>query len=350
MAMNSADTVTPRLSADVQALGDLKRAAAQDPAKALKATAQQFETLFMNMLMKSMRDAMPKDDMLSSSGGDMYTGMFDQQIAQKMAARGTGIADMIVKQLGRQMNAKNPADVNVAGADAASASTANAARTSPASTTAAPSGTANAPKAKGALVRFEKEGSLSAQITRLAKSAVQPAVLPSSDTTNAKNAASGTSREFLEKMWSHAVEAEQATGLPAKFMIGQAALETGWGKREITHADGTPAYNLFGIKAGSNWSGPTVNVTTTEYVNGVAKKVVEKFRAYASYAESFRDYAAMLANSPRYAQVVKTAGASVERFAAGLQRAGYATDPQYADKLTKTINNLLAFQRSDRQA
>ena len=128
-------------------------------------------------------------------------------------------------------------------------------------------------------------------------------------------------------------------------MVAQAAHESGWGKHEIKNADGSASFNLFGIKAGANWKGPVAEVTTTEYIDGVARKVVAKFRAYASYADSFSDYAKMMKDSPRYAQVVASAG-SAQGFAQGLQRAGYATDPAYADKLTRVINTTLRLQRS----
>jgi flagellar protein FlgJ len=152
-------------------------------------------------------------------------------------------------------------------------------------------------------------------------------------------------REFVARIAQHAHSAEQATGVPAKFMIGQAALESGWGKHEIKDSSGQPAFNLFGIKATGKWNGPTVDVTTTEFINGVATKVVEKFRAYASYAEGFADYAKVIADNPRYANVIKTARQGIEYFAQGLQRAGYATDPAYAAKLTRVINDAVGIDR-----
>ena len=152
-------------------------------------------------------------------------------------------------------------------------------------------------------------------------------------------------RSFVINMAEHAKAAELKTGVPAKFMIGQAALESGWGKKEIKDSSGQSAFNVFGIKATGKWNGPTVDVTTTEFVNGVAKKVVEKFRAYASYAESFADYAKLIADSPRYANVLKTARHGVEAFAQGLQRAGYATDPAYATKLSRVINDAIKIDR-----
>ncbi|HET6317220.1 MAG TPA: flagellar assembly peptidoglycan hydrolase FlgJ [Chloroflexota bacterium] len=151
--------------------------------------------------------------------------------------------------------------------------------------------------------------------------------------------------EFLKEHQSAARAAEAQSGIPATFMVAQAAHESGWGKHEIKNADGSASFNLFGIKAGANWKGPVAEVTTTEYIDGVARRVVAKFRAYASYADSFSDYAKMMKDSPRYAQVVASAG-SAQGFAQGLQRAGYATDPAYADKLTRVINTTLRLQRS----
>jgi flagellar protein FlgJ len=147
-------------------------------------------------------------------------------------------------------------------------------------------------------------------------------------------------RAFQEKLHEHAHAAEQTTGVPAKFMLGQAALETGWGKRMIKNADGSNSNNLFGIKAGASWKGKVATAVTTEYVNGKPQTKVEKFRAYDSPADSFRDYANMIAKNPRYEKVIGSSDAAT--FAQGLQRAGYATDPNYAAKLTRLIKNSLA--------
>jgi flagellar protein FlgJ len=148
-------------------------------------------------------------------------------------------------------------------------------------------------------------------------------------------------RAFQEKLHEHAHAAEQTTGVPAKFMLGQAALETGWGKRMIKNADGTSSNNLFGIKAGPGWKGKVALATTTEYVNGKPQTRVEKFRAYDTPADSFRDYARLITNNPRYEKVIANGG-DAESFARGLQRAGYATDPNYAAKLTRLIKHSLA--------
>jgi flagellar protein FlgJ len=137
----------------------------------------------------------------------------------------------------------------------------------------------------------------------------------------------------------------RSSGIPASFMLGQAGHETGWGRAEIMKSDGTRSHNLFGIKAGASWTGKVAEITTTEYVNGVAKKTVAKFRAYDSYDASFRDYARLITETPRYAQAKKQTSSPLA-FASGLQRAGYATDPEYANKLSRAINTTLRLQRA----
>lgn len=143
----------------------------------------------------------------------------------------------------------------------------------------------------------------------------------------------------MNRMLPHALQASQSTGVPTHLMLGQAALESGWGKREIRMADGSNSYNLFGIKAGAAWNGKVADVMTTEYQNGVAHKQVEKFRAYSSYAEAFQDYAHMLGNNPRYAGVLQQGG-DAAGMAQALQKAGYATDPNYADKLVRVMGKI----------
>jgi flagellar protein FlgJ len=150
---------------------------------------------------------------------------------------------------------------------------------------------------------------------------------------------------FVQQHNEAARRVQEQTGLPAEFMIGQAALESGWGRREILHADGSTSHNLFGIKAGAGWRGPVAEVMTTEYVGGRPQKVTARFRAYASYEESFADYARLMQQNPRYAGVIAN-GSTVSGFAQSLQKAGYATDPAYAEKLTQVINTTLRLQRS----
>jgi peptidoglycan hydrolase FlgJ len=161
----------------------------------------------------------------------------------------------------------------------------------------------------------------------------------------AANPSDGSPSSFVEQHSDAAARVERASGIPAGFMIGQAGHESGWGKHEIKLPDGTPSFNLFGIKAGAGWSGKVAQVSTTEYVNGVAQKTVAKFRAYDSYEASFNDYAQLISQNPRYAQTLEQTG-SAQGYASSLQRAGYATDPDYADKLSRAINTTLRVQRA----
>lgn len=126
--------------------------------------------------------------------------------------------------------------------------------------------------------------------------------------------------------------------MPHHLILAQAALESGWGQRQIRRENGEPSYNLFGVKASGNWKGPVTEITTTEYENGEAKKVKAKFRVYSSYLEALSDYVGLLMRNPRYAAVTKAT--SAEQGAQALQDAGYATDPDYARKLTSMIQQL----------
>ncbi|HTN67048.1 MAG TPA: flagellar assembly peptidoglycan hydrolase FlgJ [Burkholderiaceae bacterium] len=288
--LNAANNLSGQLAIDGKSVGDLRQAARQNSPEALKATARQFEALFMNMVMKSMRDATPQDGVFDNQQSRMFTSMLDQQLSQSMASRGVGLADVLIRQLSNTVG--KPA------ADAAGA---------PATAVPARNGVAALPPRPNPM------------LAPVANSSQPPHV-----------------QAFLSRLGPEAEEASRSTGIPAKFMLGQAALESGWGKRQITAADGTPSHNLFGIKASGNWNGRVVEATTTEYVNGVPQKRVEKFRAYDSYADSFRDYARLLRNNPRYENVLANAQ-DVKGFAQGLQNAGYATDPDYAAKLTRVI-------------
>jgi flagellar protein FlgJ len=142
-------------------------------------------------------------------------------------------------------------------------------------------------------------------------------------------------RAFVQQHWSDALRAQQLTGVPANFILGQAALESGWGQREIRAPDGTPSYNLFGIKAGAGWQGRTVQIPTTEYDAGMPRRTVQSFRAYDSYASAFQDWALTIGRNPRYSAAAS--GLSAGGFALGMQQAGYSTDPTYGDKLARVI-------------
>ena len=262
-------------------LESLRIKADRDPKSAVREAAKQFETMFTQQLLKQMRDSTMNADMMDNEGTKMGTEMLDSQWATKMAGLPGGLSDVIARQLERQMGITQ-------------------------GVTAKPVSANPMP--------------------------VDP-LHPDAPVSMPQKAAAS----FIQAHTDDAAAAEKATGIPARFMIAQAAHETGWGRKEIKNADGTTSFNLFGIKAGPNWKGATTDVTTTEYIGGKAHKVTQTFRAYASYAESFSDYASTMKNSPRYASVV-AAGNDASGFAKGLQKAGYATDPAYATKLAKMIH------------
>ena len=317
--LGSTSDLSSKFALDTNSLGDLKQSAKSGSPEALKGAATQFESMFVNMMMKSMRDATPQDGMTDSQDTKTFTGMLDQQMSQKLAKRGIGLADVLVRQLTAQqqgqqlMQDMNKQALGIGGATPTGTQASTVLRMQSDPDTLPTDGTAAAGKAG---------------VTGSARG-----------TENANKPAHV--RAFQEKLADAAEEAEQATGVPAKFMLGQAALETGWGRRVIRNADGSSSNNLFGIKAGPGWKGKVATAVTTEYVNGKPHARVEKFRAYASHADAFKDYARMLSNNPRYEKVLAHGG-DAATFAHGLQRAGYATDPQYAAKLSRIIKHSLA--------
>jgi flagellar protein FlgJ len=270
------------LAADARSLNSLKLQAGLNTPAAIKDAAKQLESLFMRELIKSMREATMKSGMLDSAQGDLGADLLDQQLAVQMSGQPGGLSDLIAQQLLRQ---------------------------------------SGMPDAAGA----GKQVSLN----------------PSTTGTPA----SASANSFVAQHSDAAARVESASGIPAGFMIGQAGHESGWGQHEINLPDGTPSFNLFGIKAGAGWNGKVAEVSTTEYVNGVAQKTVARFRAYDSYEASFRDYAQLISQSPRYAQARQQTG-SAQAYASSLQRAGYATDPDYAAKLSRAINTTLRVQRA----
>ncbi|MBY0237996.1 MAG: flagellar assembly peptidoglycan hydrolase FlgJ [Burkholderiaceae bacterium] len=299
------------LASDVKGMGGLRQQAREGSPEALKGAAKQFESMFLNMVMKSMRDATPQDGMMDNQQTKTFTAMLDQQTSQNLANKGMGLADVLVRQLSQTQNMQalklgdDTSQSTLTGLDGTSALAAQ---------------------------RLQKA------LEAVGGGAAKTALTPEQETARANQ--SPHVRAFQDKLGSHADEASKSTGIPAKFMLGQAALESGWGRREIKGRDGTNSHNLFGIKAGPEWKGKSVQAVTTEYVNGVAQRRVEKFRAYDSYADSFKDYARLLSNNPRYEKVMASAG-DATKFAQGLQRAGYATDPNYAAKLTSIIKRSL---------
>ncbi len=284
------------LAVDGRALNSLKAQASQGDAQATKdatlEAAKQLESLFMRELIKSMREATMKSGLLEGAEGNLASDLFDQQLSVQMAGQPGGLAEAIQRQLSRQLGGDGQ-------------------------TTLVP-------------------GSTLSMDVALRKAA--PADSP--------RAASPKGRDdFVQHHRAAAERVARSSGIPASFMLGQAGHETGWGKGEIRHKDGSNSFNLFGIKAGKGWTGKVAEVTTTEYINGAPRKVVAKFRAYDSFEESFRDYARLINDNPRYEKAREKTHSAVA-YATELQKAGYATDPQYAAKLSRAIQSTLGVART----
>ena len=346
-AVNGSNAFSPSLAADVQSLNHLKYQAGTgtDSAQTIKETAKQFESLFMRELLKSMRDAnnSMKSGMLDSAGGDMSTDLLDQQFSVQMSGQPGGLSDLIAAQLTRQAGSHStPATAGAAGAasgldNAATGAASNASTGSTNATTAA----ADAAGATGVTRLHHHTGSSSATPSGATGAT---GTMGANGTPTKHRQPTAAQVSFVTQHAQTAARVAASSGIPANYMLGQAANETGWGQHEIKLKGGAPSYNLFGIKAGANWTGKVAEVTTTEYTNGVAQKKVARFRAYDSYDESFKDYANLISNSPRYAQA-KLQTTSPQAFASGLQKAGYATDPEYANKLSRAINTTLQLRR-----
>ncbi len=308
---------TPGLAADGRALAPLQASAKNATPETIRETAKQFESLFMRELVKTMREATMKSGMLDNPGSDLGTDLLDQQLSVSMSGQPGGLSDLIAQQLGRQMG------VDMQGT------------TGPAAGGMAPV----AAPVKAAEVAPREPLRVAAQPS------ASDAALASVKT---KRTPTATQADFVAQHSEVANRVERATGIPASFMLGQAGHETGWGKHQIKTKGGGNSFNLFGIKAGASWTGKVAEITTTEYVNGVAVKKVAKFRAYDSFEDSFKDYARLISDSPRYARA-RAQTHSVTAFATGLQKAGYATDPEYAAKLSRAINTTLQLRRAQVQ-
>lgn len=335
------------LTMDLRSLDRLKGTSGTNPRAAVRETAKQLESLFMGELMKSMRASTMSSGMFDNSGSEMATGMLDTQFAGQMSGRPGGLADAIAKQLERQMGIK-PESADKSGATGGTPASAS---------TLSRVASTNSFRVLGQLGELgdldaaQFPGGNGADLDEILRRA-QSLDRGSARTNTASNATTtsdgkrlSNSEQFIRKHHEAAKAAEAASGIPSGHILGQAALESGWGKHEIKMKDGSSSHNLFGIKATANWTGKVAEVTTTEYIGGVARKVTAKFRAYDSYADAFKDHARLLTQSPRYSQTVAKAD-TAQGYAQGLQKAGYATDPAYANKLTQVINTALRVQRS----
>ncbi|MEX6313525.1 flagellar assembly peptidoglycan hydrolase FlgJ [Providencia manganoxydans] len=298
---------------DLQSLNGLKRELTDSSEKGLRQVTQQLEATFVQMMLKSMRDALPQDGLFSSDQTRMLTSMYDQQIAQDLSQKGLGFGEMMYNQLKMQGN------------------------TSPLEQPMKP---------------FSMEDRLIDSLPNQAMAQIVRRFAPLGDALSSPmqkvKSLSLNSQNFISQLIEPAKAASQKSGISHLLVLAQAALESGWGRREILTAEGKSSHNLFGIKAGKNWQGPTTNIMTTEVINGKSIKMRDDFRVYGSYEEAIADYINLLTENPRYRDVKHAQ--SPEVAARRLHQAGYATDPNYSDKLISLINQIRGHQTSDTTA
>lgn len=283
-------------------------------------TAEQFEALLIQQLLKQSRASSGPGSLFDSPQTRLAQGMSDDQLAMQLASPGLGLAQALMEQ------------IRMARGDASSSDP-------QASATPPELALSRLPHLRSS-ISDSQDGN---DAGRPMLSSISELIGLLSKPANAVEYVAGAIRgapthihEFVDRMGSAARHAAEESGVPARLILSQAALESGWGRREIKHEDGTTTHNLFGIKATGGWKGKVAHIMTTEYENGVARKVMQPFRAYDSYAESFADYAKLIGNNSRYSEVLTAP--SAEEAAHRIQAAGYATDPAYADKLISIMS------------
>lgn len=312
LPVNSGDIYT-----DVSSLRSLKREAAQGSQAALEKTAEQFEALFLQMMLKSMRQSSSGDGLFESDQTRFYQDMFDQQIAIDMAKkRQIGIADMLVKQLGKEQGGQEVSDKK----PILDMERLRLSRFQPA--TPAPLPVVATPVPTAVPVSASVSAPISAPVTM----------------KQATSSRFDSPADFVEKLQPLAEKYGAELGVDPKVLLAQAALETGWGKKLSRDSSGVSSHNLFNIKADQRWSGPQVVVSTLEYESGRPVRQQAAFRAYPDYEASFKDYVAFLNNSPRYQPALARADDG-QAFVRALHEAGYATDPKYSAKINTIMKS-----------
>ncbi len=320
---------------DLTSLAQLKHSSGGDDDAALKQAAKQFESIFMGMLLSSMRKAnevFEDDGVLNSNATKFYKDMYDKQLSTELSEKGSlGLADLLVQQLRPTKGKTTPASMLKLPTDAAPVR--DKASTDPLVATKA---VADAQDVAALKTSVTPELPATVQPVKTAPAAVVTETLsPEQDNTdwNFDNPA-----DFIRKLMPAAKQAAQKLGLEPLALLAQAALETGWGQRTFKTAEGNNSFNFFGIKAHNSWQGDVAVVDTLEYRQGVAQKEKAKFRAYESPEQSLGDYVDFIKSNPRYQQAVAMAD-NPKAYFQQLQAAGYATDPNYAQKILSVFNS-----------
>lgn len=338
MAIDRSDS-TAKLFTDLNQLNSLKTKAATDKNGALREVAQQFEQMFMNMMLKSMRDAnnsFSEDSYFNSSETQFFQTMLDQQMTTDLATSGQGIglADVIVRQLGG--TAQNEASIMMQEAPGMTQAETQAMQLR---RVLADTYDQSASVAAAAVLSKAIEADIKKSPTDVV-SEVEAAVanFTQSSAVDVLPDRFESPRQFVEQLLPLAEEMAPQLGVDPRVLIAQAALETGWGKHITADPKtGQNSFNLFNIKAGTSWQGDTVSVSTLEFTDGIPAPEIAEFRAYTDYTQSFTDYVEFLKTSSRYQQALQQADNPL-RYLQELQAAGYATDPEYADKISRIMS------------
>lgn len=281
------DLSSVKIYTDFSGLHKLKLAAKNASPEALEEVANQFEAFFMKTMLKQMRDASLGDGIFDSDQSRLYQDMMDQQLSLDLADKRTiGIADSIIRQLQHTVKQNEKSE------------------------------TLNPLPQR---VNFDR------------------AMLKMSPEIQQRESGFKTPKDYINTMRPYAEDAASKLGVPANILLAQSALETGWGNKVIQHQNGQSSHNLFGIKANGQWDGQHARVSSLEYVNGNAKREVSNFRVYESYKQSFDDYVDFIKSNNRYHAALQKSGDG-EGYIKALQDAGYATDPQYAEKVLDIVN------------
>jgi flagellar protein FlgJ len=390
-------------AADSGAYTDINRLSAlkhgdKDSKENLKKVAQEFESLFVSQMLKAMRSAnevLAKDNPMNTAATRQYQDMYDQQLAVTLSTRGNGIGlqDVLMRQLSKDKGIQHSAAPAAPAADAADAAPAKTglatsvyqrplwATRSAAADQAAAAASASGEGRNDMALLNSRRLALPAKLTDRLLAGIVPSATPGvANSPLPTRAAAGTtgnngdwtmdpnlapepkyvrsvaqpplapakrafsnSDQFVATMLPLAKEAAARIGVDPVMLVAQAALETGWGKSIMRQQDGSSSHNLFGIKAAGSWKGAEARAITSEFRDGKMVKETADFRSYESYADSFHDLVSLLQNNNRYKEVVNSADNS-EQFVKELQKAGYATDPDYASKISQIAKQMKSYQ------
>ncbi|MCL1073952.1 flagellar assembly peptidoglycan hydrolase FlgJ [Shewanella dokdonensis] len=346
---------------DIAGLDNLRAKAQKDQKSALKEVARQFESIFVQMLMKSMREAnaaFEADNPLNSQYTKFYEQMHDQQMSVDLSKKGMlGLADLMVQQLDPQDSGITPSSVLRNTQDQPAMLSAKVGEPAQVAATKAASTEASLhfsyrPKAVSLAHADRPRTSVSDSRANLRESeGLSPtksgvldydtldSILTGKALPQDKHGDIRSQEDFVKVLYPYARDAAEKLGTSPEVLLAQSALETGWGQKMVKTTDGRPSNNLFNIKADSRWSGNSTTAATTEYEKGTPVRENAAFRVYGNLRDSFNDYVALISQSERYSKAREVA-AEPAQYVRGLAEAGYATDPQYASKVMKVLQSI----------